>query len=273
MRLFRTKNNSTTKKGFSLFGHGKDEYMHAVQCLLHRELPEGWEWINSSANSLVARRLKPCIAYYKEFLNRSPFEIFKTLFRGSRCHRARLQGELLRQKNFHSPAILCWGKKGHRHFMVTEGIGAPGLFDFITKNWAPPLAREQFHSKRRIIERLGEEIGRLHKEGICHGDLRLNNILVQQTEKGIYFYLIDNERNRCFTKIPKRLIEKNLVQVNMILPPYVTLQDRLRFFRAYSRAYPMFAFEAKRILMQKVQQMTLRRLTAKAVRRKRLAEI
>jgi tRNA A-37 threonylcarbamoyl transferase component Bud32 len=175
---------------------------------------------------------------------------------------------MLEQKGFHSPAVLCWGKKGRRHFMVTEGINAPGLFDFIRKHWEPPLSKEELHVKRRLVEKLGEEIGRLHKEGICHGDLRLNNILVQQTEKEIYFYLIDNERNRCFSKIPKRLIEKNLVQVNMIFPPHVTLQDRLRFFKSYSRAYPRFTFEEGRTLIQKVQQQTLRRLAAIAARPK-----
>ncbi len=253
-------NSKASNIGISIFGSRSGEYTHEVQSLLCDELPKGWEWVNSSSNTRVARCLKPFTAYYKEFLSRSCFESFKSLFRGSRCRRARVHGEILRQKGFHSPAILCWGKKGRRHFMVTEGIRALGLFDFITKNWAPPLAKEQLHSKRRIIEQLGGEIGRLHKEGICHGDLRLNNILVQQTEEGTYFYFIDNEKNHCFTKIPKRLIKKNLVQVNMIFPPHVTLQDRLRFFRAYSSTYTRFSFEEQRALMRKVHWLTLRRL-------------
>jgi tRNA A-37 threonylcarbamoyl transferase component Bud32 len=248
--------------GISIYGPLRDEYEPAIHSLLNGDLPQEWEWVKSSSNTIVARRLKPSVSYYKEFLNRSPFEWLKSVVRGSRCHRARLQGEILGQKGFRSPAILCWGMKGRRHFMVTEGISAPGLFDFITKNWELPLAGKQLHSKKRVVEKLGQEIGRLHKEGICHGDLRLNNILVRQTEKEVYFYLIDNERNRCFTKIPKRLIERNLVQVNMILPRHVTLQDRLRFFEAYSRTYPRFSFEEKRRLIQKVHQRTLRRLAA-----------
>ncbi len=261
--------NSTAENlGVSIFGPRSGEYTHAVQRLLCEELPEGWEWVNSSSNTRVARRLKPFTAYYKEFLGRSCFERFKSLFRGSRCHRARVQGEILRQKGFHSPAILCWGKEGRRHFMVTEGISACGLGDFITTIWKPPLSREELRTKRRLIKKLGEEIGRLHKEGICHGDLRLNNILVQQTENEIYFYFIYNERNRRFTKIPKRLIKKNLIQVNMIFPPHVTLQDRLRFFRAYSSTYPRFTFEEQRDLMRKVHRLTLRRLAAITARRK-----
>lgn len=259
-------NSKVGNSGFSTFGPRRGEYMHAVRRLLCGQAPEGWEWVHSSSHTRIARRLKPYAAYYKEFLRRSPFEDFKNLFRGSRCHRARIQGKILKQKGFRSPAILCWGEQGHRHFMVTEGINAPGLFNFIRNHWEPPLSREEVHAKRRLIEKLGEEIGRLHKKGICHGDLRLNNILVEQTEKEIHFYFIDNERNRCFAKIPKRRIEKNLVQVNMIFPPHITARDRLRFFRAYSRTYPRFTFEQGRRFMQKVQQQTLRRLAAIAGR-------
>lgn len=257
----------TQLSAISICGPHKNEYATAVHSLLNGDLPKGWEWVKSSSNTIVARRLKRNVAYYKEYLNRSLFEGLKSLIRASRCDRARLQGEILRQKGFRSPEILCWGQHGYRHFMVTEGVNATSLGHFISKHWGPPLSREQFRAKREFIEKLGEEIGRLHKEGICHGDLRLNNILVQQTEMGIYFYFIDNERNRCFTKIPKRLIKKNLVQVNMIDPSYVTLQDRLRFFMAYSKIYPRFTCQEKRVLVQKVHKRTVWRLADKAARR------
>jgi KDO2-lipid IV(A) lauroyltransferase len=250
------------QKKLSIYGPVRDEYAQAIHALLNGDLPKEWEWVESSSNSIVARRLKPSFTYYKEFLNRSPFEWLKSLFRGTRCDRARLQGEILGQKGFRSPEILCWGKQGNRHYIVTEGLNASGLGDLIIKHWRPPLSREQFHAKRKLVEQLGQEIGRLHKEGICHGDLRPNNILVRQTEKGVHFYFIDNERNRYFTEIPRRLIERNLVQVNMVFSPYVTLQDRLRFFNAYARTYPRFSFEEKRSLIQKVHQRTLRRLAA-----------
>ncbi len=267
------RTEKTQLSAISICGPHKNEYATAVHSLLNGDLPKGWEWVKSSSNTIVARRLKRNVAYYKEFLNRSLFEGLKSLIRASRCDRARLQGEILRQKGFRSPEILCWGQHGYRHFMVTEGVNATSLGHFISKHWGPPLSREQFRAKREFIEKLGEEIGRLHKEGICHGDLRLNNILVQQTEMGINFYFIDNERNRCFKKIPQRLIKKNLVQVNMIDPSYVTLQDRLRFFMAYSKIYPRFSFEERRSLMQKVHQRTLRRLAAIAARRNCLSGI
>ena len=258
----RQLTEKTMTVGISIDGPFKNEYAPAIHSLLNGDLPKDWEWVKSSSNTIVARHLKQNVAYYKEYLNRSLFEGLKNLIRTSRCDRARVQGEILRQKGFRSPEILCWGQHGYRNFMVTEGVNATSLGHFIYKHWEPPLSKDQFHAKRELIKKFGEEIGRLHKEGIFHGDLRLNNILVQQTEMGIYFYFIDNERNRCFKRIPTRLIKKNLVQVNMVYPSYVTLQDRLRFFMAYSKIYPRFTIEKKESLMKKVHQHTLRRLAA-----------
>ena len=264
----RKQTEKTRPVEISIYGPFKNEYAPAIHSLFNGDLPKEWEWVKSSSNTIVARRLKPFIAYYKEFLNRSPLERLKSVIRASRCDRARAQGEILRRKGFRSPEILCWGQHGSRNFLVTEGVNATSLGHFIYKHWEPPRSKEQFHAKRELIKKFGEEIGRLHKEGICHGDLRLNNVLVQQTEMGICFYFIDNERNRCFKIIPARLIKKNLVQVNLVYPSYVTLQDRLRFFNAYSRTYPRFTFEEKRSLMKKVHQRTLRRLEAITARQK-----
>lgn len=256
------------KKRFSgilIYGPLRDEYAPAIHALLGGNLPKEWEWVKSSSNSIAAKRHEPS-AYYKEFLNRSPFEVLKSVIRGSRCRRARVQEEILRQKGFSSPTIYCWGRKGQRHFMITEGIDAPGVGKFIYKHWKQPLPRKELSTKRMIIEKLGEEIGRLHKCGICHGDLRLNNILIQKRAREISFHFIDNERNRSYRQIPKRLIEKNLVQLNMILPFYLTLQDRLRFFKTYGKVYTRFSRRDERVLVERVQKLTLKRLAAKGIK-------
>ena len=252
--------------GIQLYGPRRDEFISAIFSLLNGKLPEEWEWVKSSSNSIVARRLEPSAAFYKEFLTRSPFEIIKALFRGSRCKRARVKREILIQKGFHSPKIYCWGRKGQRNFMVTEGVDAIGLGMFINQNWRPPLSKEKLFAKRMIIEKLGQEIGRLHKLGIYHGDLRLNNILIQQKDKDIKFHIIDNESIYTFKKIPRWLIEKNLVQVNVVFPLYVTRQDRLRFFKIYSRVYPRFTKIETSRLFERIQKRTLKRLTKIAQR-------
>ena len=115
-------------------------------------------------------------------------------------------------------------------------------------------------------------VGELHKNGICHGDLRVNNILVQESTGDVIFYFVDNERNTLFKKIPRRLIKKNLVQVNMIQSPHISRQDRLRFFQAYCEAYGGLSPAEKLALIERVQQRTAERLAKKAEKEKRAGQ-
>jgi len=257
---------------FVISGPERDQYAEAVRGLLDRKLPSGWEWVDSSVNSVVARRLKPKPVYYKEFLRRSPFEGIKNLLRGSRCQRAIIKGKMLRQRGFHSPVVYCWGREGNRHFMISEGIDASGLGDYIGRYWQHPLTGAEILGKRRFIKKFGKEIGELHKNGICHGDLRVNNILVKKSTNDVIFYFVDNERNGLFTKIPSRLIRKNLVQINMLQSPHISRQDRLRFFQAYCEAYGGLSPAEKLALLQGVQQRTAERLVKKAVKEKRAGQ-
>jgi serine/threonine protein kinase len=257
---------------FVISGPERDQYKDAVRILLDGQLPSGWEWVDSSANSVVARQLEPKPVYYKEFLGRSPFEGIKNLLRGSRCQRAIIKGKMLRQRGFHSPVVYCWGRKGNRHFMMSEGVDALGLGDYIRKHWQRPLSGAEIFAKRRFIEKFGKIIGELHKNGICHGDLRVNNILVKKSKDDVMFYFVDNERNGLFTKIPSRLIKKNLVQINMVQSPYINRQDRLRFFRAYCEAYGGLSPAEKSALIERVQQRTTERLVKKADKEKRAGQ-
>ena len=257
---------------FSISGPEREQYADTARVLLDGELPSGWEWVNSSANSIVARLLKPEPVYYKEFLSRSPFEGIKNLFRGSRCQRAIVKGKMLRQRGFHSPVVYCWGKRGNRHFMISEGVDALGLGDYIRKHWQRPLSGAEISAKRRFIKKFGKIIGELHKNGICHGDLRVNNILVKKSKDDVMFYFVDNERNGLFTKIPSRLIRKNLVQINMMQSPHISRQDRLRFFQAYCEAYGGLDPAEKLALIQGVQQRTAERLVKKADKEKRAGQ-
>ncbi|OEU64760.1 MAG: hypothetical protein BBJ57_03025, partial [Desulfobacterales bacterium PC51MH44] len=254
--------------GIHIYGPLRDEFAPAIYSLLNGDLPNEWEWVKSSSGSIVARRLDPPTVYYKEFLNRSPLETFKGLFRSSRCKRARVKREILIKKGFDSPAIYCWGRQGLHHFMITEGIDAIGMGEFIYKRWWPPLDKKKISAKRVIIEELASTIGRLHKTGIFHGDLRLNNILMHHTHEEVTFHFIDNEGNRIYKKIPKHLVEKNLVQLNLIFPKYVTRQDRFRFYKTYNKVYERFSRAEQIVLMQRVQNRTLKRLKKIAQRTK-----
>jgi tRNA A-37 threonylcarbamoyl transferase component Bud32 len=260
----KKKSQKTVHKGIVLFGPKAEEYGSAVHILLAGGLPPQWEWVNSSANSIVAKRLYPSNVYYKEFLSRSPLEKMKGLIRGSRCERAIGKGEILRQRGFLTPTVICWGKKGNRHFMITEGLRAISLLTHIENNWIPPLMGEELEAKRELIARLAKDIANLHSAGICHGDLKVNNLLIRQSDSELDFYFIDNERNAYFSgPAPRRFIQKNLVQLNRQLLPNVTRQDRLRFFKAYSKTYGGLSPAEERTVLVRINQETLARRAKK----------
>lgn len=262
-----TRAEKTAYMGIVLYGPKGEEYASAVQILMAGGLPPEWQWIDSSSNSIVAKRLRPSTAYYKEFLSRSPVERIKSIIRGSRCQRAMLKGEILRQRGFLTPTVLCWGKKENRHFMITEGLSAISLLTYIENKWIPPLVEEELEAKRELIESLAMHIADLHKAGVCHGDLKVGNILLRQSGKKIDFYFIDNERNAYFNEpAPRRFIEKNLVQMNRQLLPNVTRQDRLRFFKAYSRTFDTFVTLEKKSVMNRINQATLGRWARKGTK-------
>ena len=260
----RTGAKKTLYKGIVLHGPRCEEYAPAVEILLAGGLPPEWKWVDSSFNSIVARRLRPSAAYYKEFLSRSPMERIKSLIRGSRCQRAILRGEILSQRGFRTPAVLCWGKKENRHFMITEGLSAISLLTHIENNWVPPLSGKKLRDKRELIERLAMQIAKLHRAGICHGDMKVGNILLKQSGNEIDFYFIDNERNTYFSgPVPRRFLDKNLVQMNRQSLPNVTRQDRLRFFKVYSTTFGGFLPLEGKKAMKRINQATLGRRASK----------
>ena len=116
-------NKNKSFSGIHIHGPKKDEFISIADSLLNGILPKGWEWVNSSSNTIVARRSAPS-TYYKEFLKKSAFERLKNIFRGNRSKRARLNREILIGKGFHSPTTYCWGGKRERPFFFTEGVDA-----------------------------------------------------------------------------------------------------------------------------------------------------
>jgi hypothetical protein len=86
------------------------------------------------------------------------------------------------------------------------------------------------------------------------------------------FYFVDNERNGLFTKIPSRLIRKNLVQINMKQSPHISRQDRLRFFQAYCLSSGGLNPAEKLALIERVQRRTAERLAKKAEKEKRAGQ-
>ena len=176
--------------------------------------------------------------YLKQFFCRSWWDFVKHLFRPSRARRAFSASLMLAEHGFCVPKVVALGEQRYgpvctSNFLITcELDNASDLYTCFDDNWQVQ-SRQVLCDKRRFIRALGETVGRMHGEGIFHGDLRAGNIFAKRTDSGWQFFFLDNERTRKLGLLPKRLRLKNLVQVNMLLGENITVTDRMRFLKAY----------------------------------------
>lgn len=171
--------------------------------------------------------------YYKEFLPRSPVEKLKALVKGSRATRARRHSEALLQSGFTAPENIAWGKlPGGREYLYTHAVAGAGVTDWLRQKLTG-RDPESLRIRRQLLVDLGIFIGRLHASGFTHGDLRPSNVLAERVSDRFQFSLIDNERNVQQKPPAGKLVLKNLMQLNMLLPTDLTRSDRMRFFHGW----------------------------------------
>lgn len=233
----------------------KDPFFeNIVLMLLQNKVPDNVERIKSSSNAYVWKAYRDGEAIYiKIFRSRGIRD--RLILRKTRAYRAAVGTKMLFREGFHAPALLSQGDVIKRlliqkSFLVTREVNESyDIYAYIEQFFSTGLSQTGLKEKRDDIYKIGRIIGRLHKRGICHGDLRPGNILIQRTAHDIRCYFIDNERNSYFAgTIPERLREKNLVQINMIVSPAITFTDRLRFFKAYLEENPELKTESKKWL-------------------------
>lgn len=172
--------------------------------------------------------------YLKEYLCRSALDFIKHLFRPGRAKRSLKATLMLQENGFDAPVAVTMGECKNsflkkRNFLATlEAENTKRLYKYI-----PDDRHNSIEEKRRLLRAFGQTIGKMHAEGIFHGDLRLGNILARQEGNRWRFFFLDNERTKKFNRLPARLRLKNLVQANMFPPTALTNTDRMRFFREY----------------------------------------
>ena len=122
------------------------------------------------------------------------------------------------------------------------------------------LHRHDSKVKRKVLRRLGEEVGALHLAGFAHGDLRLGNVMLKGPAETAGFVFIDNERTALFRNIPERLLIQNLRQINTDAVSRLSRSDRLRIFRAYQSVYGSFKKKAEKRMIAEIEHLTRKRL-------------
>lgn len=203
------------------------------------QLPDdgSWHWVQSSPYARVARiRLDGREFYFKAFLSRTGLEPLKTVLRGSRAARCCKNTRKLLEAGFSAPQIVAAQTAGAVPWIVMESMRGVAWADYLASYLTRPESRERLHWKRQLITALGSQVGRLHRLGFAHGDLRPFNVLVDSVARQPHFHFIDNERSRRMPYLRERERVRNLVQINMLQAPQIQRTDRLRFWRAYCAA-------------------------------------
>jgi serine/threonine protein kinase len=179
------------------------------------------------------------VLFLKIFHGSSGMNRLKDIFRDSKALRSMRQGAALARLNFDAPITLAAGeKREHRllrkAFVLTLGLKGQPLPVFLRQH-SLGIESVSLLEKRNGLKQLALEVRRLHQLGFVHGDLVPTNIFVSRTaEKGMRLFFMDNDRTRRYPKwFPQVFWRRNLVQLNRIPLPGITLQDRVRFLGYY----------------------------------------
>jgi serine/threonine protein kinase len=245
----------------------RDDYLDAfILPVLNNSIPSDLEPVQSSKHIRGWKVLTDSGPIFLKFYHSRGLKDLLPV-KKNRASRAVEGGMILLNNHFTTPSIIAYGfvLRGVavvESFLVTRWIeGSLNIYFYLKNYFDPPVFGETLKQKRNFIEALGLLIGRMHKKGIYHGDLRPGNILIEGLEGKLHFYFIDNERTQYFPHgIPYRLREKNLIQLNMIVKPQITFTDRLRFFREYLVENPEFEADAKEMMLT-VMRKTKKRLS------------
>ncbi|MGB7582937.1 MAG: lipopolysaccharide kinase InaA family protein [Sedimentisphaerales bacterium] len=210
--------------------------------------------------------------YIKWFFRKSGLASLKSLIFGSlaKCsHKAEM---MLAQNGFDVPVTVavgesCSGLFHSESFSVTLGIeNTKRAIDIARQTWEI-MTPEQLAGFRDLLRNFGRTIGKMHANGIFHGDLRFGNVLLSPERASWRFFFIDNTRTKKFILLPFWLRVKNLVQLNISACGLLSRTDRMRFFTEYC-AWTGIGKKTGKILIKAVLRKTRQRLnTGEKIRR------
>ncbi len=214
--------------------------------------------------------------YIKWFFHKSGFASLKSLIFGSLAKRAHKAETMLAQNGFDVPVTIAIGESnsGFSHsesFSVTLGIENTKRAVDIARQTREITTPEQLAGHRDLVRNFGLTIGKMHANGIFHGDLRFGNVLLSPEGASWRFFFIDNARTKKFVLLPFWLRIKNLVQLNISACGFLSRTDRMRFFTEYC-ARTGTGKKSGKILIKAVLRKTRRRLNTEKIIRRALSQ-
>jgi hypothetical protein len=138
---------------------------------------------------------------------------------------------------------------------------APGAVPRSEFGALPPRARGPYvPCKRALLCAVGAEVARLHAAGFVAGDLVPANVWTAAAPDGIRIALLDHDRTRAgLVPAPWWRARRNLVQLNRVVLPGITVTDRLRVYRSYASGRCWSGHAARRRLLWVVAKTIQRR--------------
>lgn len=227
---------------------------------------ENYQMIQKSKQATVVKGHIPSIdhnVFLKKLHVRKSVDYLKNMVRQTRARRAVIMGEKAEEKGFQvsRPLFLMESFKFGLHYesgIITEAIeDAPSV-----AAWAVSLLRDKPNALRGFVIAYARLIGKWHKSGCYHGDLRSGNVLAKKVNGSWEFYFLDNERNRSIDKLPVSKITHNLMQINMLMKFPKNL--RFVFWNEYNKIMG-FSLKDSRIIKRRVHDIVKSRLTAKGL--------
>jgi len=100
------------------------------------------------------------------------------------------------------------------------------------------LGEELDPSRRRCLaQECGRALGRVHSRNVYPHDLKACNVLVEETQEGFLFRLVDHDGASFPRTLSFKQKVRNLAQLNNSVPRALTRTDRLRFCIAYASSF------------------------------------
>jgi len=206
------------------------------------ELVDRQPWANHPQTILlhVGDRHAQSAYYLKVFHPARGGAALKDVFRDSKAFRAWRQGLSLNEAGFEVPLTIAAGEQRRfrllrRAFILTRRVDGQALNVFLQDLIHAGENKLSWATKREGLKRLASLVRQFHRKGFVHGDMVASNILVaREGGRRRSFYLMDNDRTRRYPGwLPQSFWKRNLIQLNRMPLPGITLQDRVRFLHAY----------------------------------------
>jgi hypothetical protein len=176
--------------------------------------------------------------FLKVFHRSSALAALKEPVRGSPAFNNWRQVQALTAAGFNAPITVAVGKEmtwrvARREFIVSEAVAGVPLSVHLDRTHAAGSASGAH--KRAQIEQLARLLRRFHDAGFVHGDLVATNLLVaQRSRTAVEFFFMDNDRTRRYPSwFNQTFWKRNLIQLNRMPLPGISLQDRVRFLQSY----------------------------------------